>query len=74
MKNSLYIIRGPIGVGKTSVTQSLHQRIADRASLVEVDGIKRMLDPTTSSDWRRNIANSTAAFILDQLFEIPIAL
>lgn len=71
MSEKLYIVRGPIGAGKTSVTNALYQRMPDHASVVEVDGLKRMLDPTASSVWRRDIANSSAAYIIDQLLRLP---
>lgn len=71
MDEKLYIVRGPIGAGKSSVTQELYRRMPNHASLVEVDGIKRMLDPTESSQWRRDLSNETAAFMIDQVLRLP---
>jgi predicted kinase len=71
MKESLIVIRGPIAAGKSSVSRALHNRMADNASLVETDAIKRMIDPTRSSEWRRNVAHASAAFIIDQLLAVP---
>ena len=71
MTEKLYIVRGPIGVGKTSVIQALLKQMPDHASVIEVDGIKRMLDPTASSEWRRKIAHASASFIIDKLLKMP---
>jgi predicted kinase len=71
MNESLIVIRGPIAAGKSSVSQALHARMADSASLVETDAIKRMIDPTRSSEWRRNVAHASAAFIIERLLEVP---
>lgn len=71
MRESLIVIRGPIGVGKSSVSKATHELIADRASIVETDAIKRMLDPNESSDWRRDVAHASAAYIVEQLLKIP---
>lgn len=71
MRESLIVIRGPIGAGKSSVSQATHDLIADHASIVETDAIKRMIDPNESSDWRRDIAHSSAAFIVEQVLKVP---
>lgn len=71
MTETLYIVKGPIGGGKTSLSRALHDRLDNNASLVEVDGIKRMLDSSGSSEWRRNIANDSALFIIDRLLQVP---
>lgn len=71
MRKSLYIVRGPISVGKSSVSQALRAYMPDSISVVETDLIKRMIDPTGSSNWRRNVANNSAAFIVEQLLQVP---
>jgi predicted kinase len=68
---ALIVIRGPIGAGKTSVSRATYERMADHASIVETDAIKRMIDPTSSSDWRRDIAHASAAFIIESLLQVP---
>lgn len=68
---SLIMVRGPIGAGKTSVCKAIYEQLADRASIVETDAIKRMIDPTHSSVWRRDIAHASAAFIIEQLLQVP---
>lgn len=37
------------------------------SSAVEVDAVKRMIDPSSSSEWRRNIAREASAFLAGQL-------
>ncbi|MEO8863155.1 MAG: AAA family ATPase [Candidatus Saccharimonadales bacterium] len=71
MKESLYVVRGPIGVGKSSVTKAIHARMAGHASIVETDAIKRMIDPSASSEWRRKVASASAAYIIEQLLQVP---
>jgi predicted kinase len=71
MSEKLYIICGPIAVGKTSTTRALNERLLGRASVIEIDAIKRMLDPTASSEWRREIAHSTGLFITEQVLQLP---
>jgi hypothetical protein len=41
------------------------------SSPVETDAIKRMIDPTGSSVWRRQVAHETAGFITKQLLNVP---
>lgn len=67
MPQKLFVIYGPIGVGKSSVCAELAAQLQDPASIVEPDAIKRMIDPNQSSCWRRETANSTAAFLVRQL-------
>jgi predicted ABC-type ATPase len=71
MKESIIVIRGPIGVGKSSVAQALHQKMSERASLIEPDAIKRMIDPIQSSAWRREVAHNSALFLVDQILKVP---
>ncbi len=71
MSESLIVIRGPIGVGKTSVSKALRDTMPDRASCVKPDALKLMIDPNNSSDWRRQVANDTAGFLTGQLLEVP---
>ena len=70
-KESLIVVRGPIGVGKSSVCTALLARLVGSASVVETDAIKRMIDPTASSQWRRDIAHASAAFIIERLLQVP---
>lgn len=71
MNESLVVIRGPIGVGKSTTAQVLRDLMPNQASLVESDGVKRMIDPHGSSEWRRTVAHNTAIFLADQLLQIP---
>lgn len=71
MSESLIVIRGPIGVGKSSLARNIREQMPERVSYVETDAIKRMLDPSASSEWRRNIAHDSAAFIIEQILNVP---
>jgi predicted kinase len=55
----LIVLRGPIGAGKTSLLHSLAD-ILPNSSVIEVDALKRMLDPHSSSSWRRETAFEVA--------------
>lgn len=58
----LIVLRGPIGAGKTSLLHSLAKQLP-HSSVIEVDALKRMLDPYASSDWRRETAFEAALFM-----------
>ena len=66
MNQSIILFRGPIGAGKTTAMGALREQIPG-SSIVEVDVIKRMIDPTESSEWRRNVSLGTAAFLAGSL-------
>ncbi len=70
MSESLIVVRGPIGVGKSSVAEALRQKASNPASTIEPDAIKRMLDPNESSEWRRRIAYDTSVFITERLLDV----
>lgn len=65
----LFVIKGPIGVGKSSVAKLLTENIAD-ATNIETDAIKRMIDAKASSKWRRDISHDTAAYLVDRLLQV----
>lgn len=71
MHETLLIVRGPIGVGKSSVSSALQRIWPNAASIVEPDMIKRMLDPNESSQWRRDIAHNASRLMVEQLLQIP---
>jgi predicted kinase len=71
MKESLIVVRGPIGVGKSSASLSLRNLMPCHSSIVETDAIKRMVDPSGSSEWRRDLAHNSAAYIIEQLLQVP---
>ena len=50
MSESLIVVRGPIGVGKSSVAEALRRKTSNESSMVETDAIKRMIDPDRSSE------------------------
>lgn len=52
---NLVILRGPIGAGKTSIMHRVRDELPEFCA-VELDALKRMLDPQMSSSWRRNAA------------------
>jgi predicted kinase len=56
------ILRGPIGAGKTTVMKQIAQALPD-CSAIELDGLKRMIDPEMSSEWRREVALNSAVFM-----------
>jgi|CXWL01.1.fsa_nt_gi cytidylate kinase len=58
MKNVAIIIRGPAGVGKSTVANLLHSKIPNSAK-IDVDLIKRMISED-SSVIRTNIAHSVS--------------
>jgi predicted kinase len=64
----LILIRGPIGVGKSTTVGLLRERIQP-ASVVDFDAFKRQIDTTQSSDWRRKTALKTAAFMTEHLMQ-----
>lgn len=66
MNEHIVVIRGPIGAGKTSTMLALRGMLPG-SSLVETDLIKRMIEPSSSSDWRRNVALRTGVFLAEQL-------
>jgi len=70
MTESLIVVRGPIGVGKSSVSKGL-QRGLPHASFIETDVLKHMAGPDGSSPWRRRIAHDTSAFMVQQLLKVP---
>jgi predicted kinase len=70
MKESLVVVRGPIGVGKSSLSRALQQELP-QSSFVETDVLKHMAGPDGSSPWRRGIAHETAAFMVGQLLRVP---
>lgn len=70
MQTSLLVVRGPVGVGKSSVSSRLRD-LVPACSLVEPDAIKRMIDPSGSSDWRRTVAHDSTAYIIEQLLRVP---
>ena len=71
MNESLLVVRGPIGVGKSSVSLSLHEQMADHSSIIETDVLKHMVGPNGSSHWRRDIAHDAAAFMVERLLAVP---
>lgn len=62
----LILIRGPIGVGKSTTVGLLRERIQP-ASVVDFDAFKRQIDTVESSSWRRETALKTAAFMTEYL-------
>ncbi len=61
----LIILRGPIGAGKTSLMNSLARNLPN-TSVIEVDALKRMFDPSASTDWRRKAAFDSALYMTKQ--------
>ena len=51
----LVVIRGPIGVGKSTTVDEL-VRLRDDFSHADLDGMKLMIDSRVSSEWRREVA------------------
>lgn len=68
--SELIVVRGPIGVGKSSLSTALQKELSD-SSFVETDVIKHMVGPDGSSPWRRNIAHDATGFIVEQLLQVP---
>lgn len=64
----LILIRGPIGVGKSTTVELLRER-TQPASIVDFDAFKRQIDTVESSTWRRQTALKTAAFMTGQLMQ-----
>jgi len=64
----LILIRGPIGVGK-STTVGLLRELIQPASVVDFDAFKRQIDTSQSSDWRRKTALKTATFMTEHLMQ-----
>ena len=67
--NYLILVNGPIAAGKTTVATQL-QRGLPGSSLAECDAIKRMIEPNASSEWRREVALSSTAFLIGQLLRV----
>lgn len=65
---NLIVLRGPVGAGKTSIMRALTEKIPD-CSAVEIDALKRMIDPTGSSVWRREAALTAALSLTKALLE-----
>ncbi len=63
---NLILIRGPVGAGKTSVVETLRNKLND-VSIIDFDAFKRQIDNTRSSEWRRRIAFNTALYLCQQL-------
>ena len=66
---TLYLVRGPIGVGKSTTVHALRERLQP-ASIVEPDVYKKQIDTTESSKWRREVAFKTALFLTKQLLQL----
>lgn len=65
----LYLVRGPIGVGKSTTLHALRERLQP-ASIVEPDVYKKQIDTTESSDWRRELAFKTATYLTEHLLQL----
>lgn len=65
MKNIAIIIRGPSGVGKSTIASLLHSKIKNSAD-IDIDLLKRMIS-LDSSDARTKIAHSIAQSFLKEL-------
>lgn len=64
----LIIIRGPIGAGKTTLVNALRFRL-EQVSTIGINVLKRGMDATGSSNWRRDIALETALLLSEYLME-----
>ncbi|MDB5179078.1 MAG: hypothetical protein JWN01_1021 [Patescibacteria group bacterium] len=64
----LYLIRGPICAGKSSLVEELRRRVAG-VSIVDIDSFKRQIDSEGSSDWRRELALEIGLFFARRLME-----
>lgn len=64
----LILIRGPIGAGKSSVVSALRKSLK-AASAIDFDELKRQIDNTASSDWRREVALDTALYLCERLMK-----
>lgn len=64
----LIVLRGPIGAGKSSIMKEVHDLLPG-SSVVEIDTIKRMIDPTGSSARRRRTALNTSVYLTRSLLE-----
>lgn len=62
----LILIRGPIGVGKTTTVKQLRETLQP-ASVVELDVFKRQIDTVESTAWRRETALRAAIFMTSEL-------
>jgi predicted kinase len=67
----LITVRGPIGVGKSTISRAICAAIDSDSSVIEIDAFKRMIDPSHSTEWRRNIATDTALFLTNKLLQKP---
>lgn len=65
MKNVAIIIRGPSGVGKSTVSRELHNLI-EKSAHINVDTLKKMISSESSTE-RTEIAHSTAQFFIKEL-------
>ncbi len=68
ISSKLVIIRGAVGAGKTSVVDSLRDRLGD-VSIIDFDAFKRQIDNTKSSAWRREIAVDTALYLCERIMQ-----
>lgn len=65
---NLIIIRGAVGAGKTSVVESLREKLGD-VSIIDFDAFKRQIDNTKSSAWRREIAVDTSLYFCERIMQ-----
>lgn len=56
------VIRGPIGAGKTTTMNEAAKSLPD-FSAIEVDALKRMIDQSEPSEWRRHVALNSALYM-----------
>lgn len=67
-KQSIIVIRGPIGSGKSTTANLLRKHLSN-ASMVDYDVFKRMIDHTQSSSWRQKMAFNTALFLTEEVIK-----
>lgn len=65
MKNVAIIIRGPSGVGKSTISSRLHSLI-EKSAHVNIDTLKKMISNESSIE-RTEIAHSVAQFFIKEL-------
>lgn len=65
MEKIAVIIRGPAGVGKSSLSQILHEKIFNSAH-IDIDLLKRMMSHD-SSDTRTSVAHTVTLFFIGEL-------
>lgn len=65
---NLIVLRGPIGAGKTSIMQEVCNRLPNWSS-IEIDALKRMVDPHASSEWRRKVSLAGGLAMAEQLLQ-----